>query len=122
MRSHLLFAGVGGLALVLLFGGPTAAHARHFRIRHAGYRVVYPSYGAYAPVGYWSYYQPFPVTPQRDVVETKESEPGVVRAAYTTTQPQIPPAVIPFQLSEPRVLPFSAMGSDRFPSPIAMAR
>jgi hypothetical protein len=112
MSSKLLRAVLGSVAVVLLFGGPPAAHACHFRVRHAGYGGAYSYYGGYAPVRYWSYYVP---VAEPNIAEIKESGPGVVRASYSTTQTRIPAAAVPIRLTEPRVLPLSEMGNTNFP-------
>jgi hypothetical protein len=115
MSSKLLCAVLGGVAVVLLFAGPPTAQACHFRVRHAGNGGAYVYYGSNAPVRYWSYYVPVAVDTQSNIAEIEESEPGVVRASFSTTQPRIPAAAVPIRLAEPRVLPLSEMGNNNFP-------
>jgi hypothetical protein len=121
MCSKILRAVIGGIGLALLLAGPTTVRACPLRFRHAGWS--YYVYTEYSPVGYWSFSQPVGAVESQPAIAYSEGpKKGVAPAAVSTTQTPRSTVTVPVQPTEPRVLPLSAMGTDRFPSPIAMAR
>jgi hypothetical protein len=121
MCSKLLHAVICAIGLAALMGNPTTVSACGLRFRHAG--RSYYVYTEYSPVGYWSFSQPVvAVESQPTIAYSEGPKNGVAPAAVSTTQTPRSTVTVPVQPTERRVLPLSAMGTDRFPSPIAMAR